>query len=87
MEAPKGKYPRFLKCDRIRSANTWNKYLLKPYTEGEIVKVAPMEEQHSTLNTSDEVFRQKYVKVYRKDEDNNYTLPYVCDWGMFRTIV
>lgn len=41
----KEKLPKFLMVNDIPEKRSWNKHLLKPYKKGEIVKVAPFEEQ------------------------------------------
>ena len=41
----KEKLPKFLKVNNFLPSKAWNKYLPKPYVLGEIVKVAPWEEQ------------------------------------------
>ena len=39
----KEKLPKFLVVNAEAPSKPWNKYLLKPYEKGEIVKVAPFE--------------------------------------------
>ena len=48
----KEKLPKFLEVNAEAPSKPWNKYLLKPYEKGEIVKVAPFEEQVSQLLNS-----------------------------------
>lgn len=65
----------------------WNRYLLKPYKPGEIVKVAPIEEQvSSTGKVSNENFRRNYVTVYRKDDNGKWSIKYVNGWDLFREL-
>ena len=49
----KEKLPKFLVVNAEAPSKPWNKYLLKPYEKGEIVKVAPFEEQvsHPSVGT------------------------------------
>lgn len=81
----KDKLPKFLVLKEGITKKPWNKYLLKPYTEGEIVKVAPYEEQvpHPTTKLTNEKFRGRYVVVYRKDVDGKWTLKYTEGWEIF----
>lgn len=81
------KYPRFLRCNNIQPSRKYNQYLIHPYTEGEVVKVAPITEQHSSVpDKSDDDFRKRWVKIYRKDENGNYVLPYVAEWAIFELL-
>ena len=81
----KSNWPKFLRVnDTIeRRRIDWNKYLLKPWKEGEIVKVVPYDEQKSSCSTPLEIFRKRYVSVIRKDEEGNWTLRYNWDWEIF----
>lgn len=81
-------YPKFLKCDEIINTWSWNKHLLKPWTVGELVKVADESEQHSNplVGSSDEKFREQYVVVYRKDENGRFTIKNVGEWRQFDKI-
>ena len=38
-------WPKFLKVNDVMERVSWNKYLLKPWKKGEIVKVVPYNEQ------------------------------------------
>lgn len=90
----KEKLPKFLMVNEKPEKKTWNKYLLKPFVKGEIVKVAPFEEQKRNSkyddkfqnykpNTNPEHFRERYVVVYRKDDEGKWSLKYSQDWGSF----
>ena len=89
----KEKLPKFLVVNEVPEKMPHNKHLLKPYKKGEIVKVAPFEEQvrcdkydHMFKFKPDndpEHFRQKYVVVYRKDENGKFTLKYTNGWDSF----
>lgn len=67
MIAPKKvkEYPKFLKCNDIVKDWTWNKYLPIPWVIGELVKVAPESEQHSSkyVGSNDSTFR-KYTWLF-----------------------
>lgn len=79
------KYPKFLKCNEVVKGWSWNKYLLMPWEPGELVKVAPEDEQHSypLVNSSDEKFRKRFVVVYRKDKEGKFTAKNTAVWEQF----
>lgn len=90
----KEKLPKFLMVNDIPEKRSWNKHLLKPYKKGEIVKVAPFEEQKGNDAFDDQFrfvkpnndplrFRQRYVVIYRKDDNGKFTLKYTEDWESF----
>lgn len=90
----KEKLPKFLVVNGEPESKPWNKHLLKPFTKGEVVKVAPFEEQvrcdkyddklqFSKPNNDPEWFRQRYVVIYRKDEQGKWTLKYTQGWDSF----
>ena len=83
----KEKLPKFLVVNDVPEKTSHNKHILKPYKKGEMVKVAPFEEQvrcdkyddvfkYFKPNNDPEYFRQRYVVVYRKDDDGKFTLKY-----------
>jgi len=73
--------PKFLRVNHWQASQSYNKYLLKPYTEGEIVKVVEAEKQVPNDETmSIEFYRKRYVKIVRRDEDGKFTLNYVIQW-------
>lgn len=76
------KYPKYLRCNAEVKTWSWNKYLPKPWTAGEVVKVADETEQHSSpyVGTPDKEFRRQYVVVYRKDKDGKFTVRNVAEW-------
>lgn len=87
-------YPKFLKVNSIPVNRDVNKHLIKPWRLGEIVKVAPMEEQvrdssidhmfrYSKQNDNPEWFRKRYCVVYRKDENGEWKLKYTESWKSF----
>lgn len=72
----------------------YNKHLLKPYKKGEIVKVAPFEEQvrnsdydhmfkYVKPDNNPWNFRKRYVVIYRKDDEGKWTLKYTAGWSQF----
>lgn len=89
----KDKLPKFLIVNDISEKRSWNKHLLKPYQKGEIVKVAPFEEQQRNTKYDDPYrfkpnndpnwFRERYVVIYRKDENGKFTLKYTESWESF----
>lgn len=73
---------------------SWNKYLPKPYQKGEIVKVAPFEEQVRNDKWDDTFkfvkpnndpiwFRNRYVVIYRKGEDGKFSHKCTEGWESF----
>ena len=81
-------YPKFLRCNKIVKEWSWNKHLLMPWNVGELVKVAPESEQHSSpyVGSKDEVFRKTYVVIYRKDEEGKFTKKQTAEWRQFDLI-
>lgn len=79
------KYPKFLKCNEVVKNRTWNKSLPRPWVVGELVKVAPENEQHSNpiVGTPDKEFRAQYIVVYRRDEHNKFTIKQTAEWRQF----
>ena len=82
------KYPKFLKVNDVAPKESWNKYLPKPWVEGEVVRVAPAEEQVSSpsVGTPTEIWRKQYVKVIRKDDEGKWTLKHVHEWKTFELL-
>lgn len=80
--------PKFLIVNDVPEKQSYNKYLLKPWAKGELVKVAPIEEQVSSpfAGTPTEQFRKRYVKVIRKDDNGKWTLVYTADWKYFELL-
>ena len=84
------KLPKFLVISHSQVKKNSNKYLLKPYREGEIVKVQEAEEQkpnhefdhmfHHVKPCSDEWWRKRYLRILRKGDDGKFSLPYVISW-------
>ena len=90
----KEKLPKFLVVNGEPETKPWNKHLLKPWKKGEVVKVAPFEEQvrndkyddkfqFCKPNNDPEHFRQRFVKVIRKDENGQWSLEYTEGWRSF----
>ena len=82
----KEKWPKFLRVNGEMERVNFNKYLLKPWVKGEIVKVTPWEEQKSSCGEVDVKFRKRYVNVLRKDKDGKFTLHYNWDWKIFEPL-
>lgn len=76
-------FPKFLKVNNIPESRKWNKYILKPFKTGEIVKVVPFKKQ-KYLNDL-KVFRQ-YVTVIRKDDNGDWSLEYTWNWSIFEKL-
>ena len=81
-------YPKFLRCNEIVKGWGWNKHLLMPWNVGELVKVAPESEQHSSpyVGSKDEVFRKTYVVIYRKDKEGKFAKRQTAEWRQFDLI-
>ena len=90
----KEKLPKFLVVNDLPEKEAYNKHLMKPWKKGELVKVAPFEEQvrndkyddmfkYVKPDNNPENFRKKYVKVIRKDEKGEWSLVYTESWGIF----
>lgn len=90
----KEKLPKFLIVNEVPEKYSYNKYLLKPWKKGELVKVAPFEEQvrnskfdhtfkYVVPETDPDYFRKRYVRVIRKDENGEWTLKYAAGWEIF----
>lgn len=82
------KYPKYLKVTDIVNSWSWNKYLPIPWKQGELVKVAPEGEQHSSkyVNSPDKVFRKGYVVIYRKDAEGKFTIRQTGEWRQFELL-
>lgn len=90
----KEKLPKFLIVNGVPETQSYNKYLLKPWKKGELVKVAPFEQQIRSdkydemfkyIKSDDDPnsFRKRFVKVIRKDDKGNWTLFYTAGWENF----
>lgn len=74
-------WPAFLRVvPDIQRVKPYTRYLLHPLVDGELVKVAPWDEQ------GDEQFRRRYVRVIRKDASGQWSLRYVLDWTTFEPL-
>lgn len=78
-------WPKFLRVSDLKRV-PWNKYLLKPFEKGEIVKVLPINEQVPTANITVEQFRRQFVRVLRKDENRQWNLRYTFVWEIFEPL-
>ena len=83
----KKNWPKFLKVNGTPEKQTFNKYLLKPWKKGEIVKVVSWDEQKSSVGETDLDYRKQYVSVIRKDNNGAWTLKYTWTWGIFDPIM
>lgn len=89
----KEKLPKFLVVNKNPESMSYNKHLLKPWKSGEVVRVADFEEQvpcrkyennfKFATPMSDELFKKRYVKVIRKDEEGKWSLVYTQNWNSF----
>lgn len=76
-------FPKFLKVNKIPESKRWNKYILKPFKTGEIVKVVSFKKQKYVNDLK--VFRQ-YVTVIRKDDNGDWSLEYTWNWSIFEKL-
>ena len=83
----KKNWPKFLKVNGTPEKQTFNKYLLKPWKKGEIVKAVSWDEQKSSVGETDLDYRKQYVSVIRKDDNGAWTLKYTWTWGIFDPIM
>ena len=84
------KIPKFLQVSQWQISQSYNKYLPNPYKLGEVVKVAPIEEQKPNREYDDrftrveklsiEKWRSLYCAIYRRDEDGKFTHRCVLEW-------
>jgi len=89
----KEKLPKFIVVNGNPESESHNKYLPKPWKKGEVVKIAPFEEQipnHKydgkfkyAKGYNDEEFKQRFVKVIRKDDKGKWNLVYTESWRSF----
>lgn len=79
-------WPKFLRVNDHFKNISWNKYLLKPWEKGELVKVLPISEQIPSTDMSVEHFRKQFVRVIRKDENGQWTLKYTWGWEIFEPL-
>lgn len=83
----KQSWPKFLRVNGTMERVNFNKYLLKPWVKGEIVRVLPFDDQKNAVgDNSDEKFRKRCVSVMRKDENGKWTLKYTWNWEIFETL-
>lgn len=81
--------PNFLIVSNDLINKSYNQYLLLPFKKGEVVKVAPFEEQKPSERLPESVgwFKLRYLKVYRKNEiSGKFDIPYVESWNSFEVL-
>lgn len=78
-------YPKFL---RVAEVPSYNSHLDTPWIKGELVKVAPIEEQVPNPKTGYdcETFRRGFVVVYRRGRDGKWSDRRVQEWKTFERI-
>lgn len=89
---PLKKLPKFLMVNDNPEKMYCNRFLPKPYKQGEIVKVAPEEEQHRCKDYDDKFrfikpgddddanFKKRYVVIYRKGNTGKFDHKCVQEW-------
>lgn len=93
----KERLPKFLLVNAIPEKMPFNRFLNEPWKKGELVKVAPFEEQcrnsryddrfqYVRPNNNPASFRHRFVKVFRKDAAGQFTIQYVARWEFFEPL-
>jgi len=92
MEAVKdyNSLPKFLRVNANQTGANHNKFLLRPYLEGEIVRVQPAELQKPNRQydhlyehvkpITDDFFRARFCAILRKDDNGKFSIPYTIQW-------
>lgn len=83
----KQNFPKFLRVSEEIKKKAYNKFLQKPFVEGEIVKVVPFDEQRSVNQSTDKVrFLTQYVNIIRKDNNGKFTIRYTVAWDILEQL-
>lgn len=82
----KEKWPKFLRVNGEMEHVSFNKYLLKPWVKGEIVKVVPWEEHKNWVEAKQFQVRKRCVQVMRRDNNGKFTIRYNWDWKIFEPL-
>lgn len=92
------KLPKFLRVNNFMPSMSVNKHLQKPYVLGEIVKVAPWNEQipskfvnemskyPESVDNDINHFHKRYVVVYRKDDEGKWSIKNTTSWNAFELL-
>lgn len=83
----KQNFPKFLRVSEEIKKKSYNKFLQKPFVEGEIVKIVPFDEQRSISVQMEKVkFLNQYVNIIRKDSNGKFTIRYTASWEIFEPL-
>lgn len=83
----KQNFPKFLRVSEEIKKKAYNKFLQKPFVEGEIVKIVPFDEQRSVNQSTDKVrFLTQYVNIIRKDNNGKFTIRYTVAWDILEQL-
>lgn len=83
----KQNFPKFLRVSEEIKKKAYNKFLQRPFTEGEIVKIVPFDEQRSVNQSTDKVrFLTQYVNIIRKDNNGKFTIRYTVAWDILEQL-
>ncbi len=83
----KQNFPKFLRVSEEIKKKAYNKFLQKPFVEGEIVKIVPFDEQRSVNQSTDKVrFLTQYVNIIRKDNNGKFTVRYTVAWDILEQL-
>jgi hypothetical protein len=83
----KTELPKFLKVNNNIGKIKYNSWLTKPWIEGEIVKVLPIEEQVPSTNMSLKNYRKNFVRVLRKDSNGSWSIKSNWYWNIFDLLI
>lgn len=83
----KNGFPKFIKVSKEIEKKNYNKFLVKPFEVGEIVKVVDFDSQRSINPNDDKVkFLRQYVNIIRKDKEGKFTMRYTASWEIFEPL-
>ena len=81
------KLPKFLMVNGLQPKQPWNSHIQKPWVEGEVVMVSENQKPSNFLRCSESYFRNRFVRVLRKDAQGKWTLEYVSSWDNFNLLI
>lgn len=90
------KFPKFLITNQECEKGSWNKYILFPWKNKEIVRVEDIALQIPNHKydknfkyvepTTNSDFKKKYVRVIRKDKEGKWTIHQTGEWSYFEML-
>lgn len=83
----KEKFPKFLRVSEAITKKAYNKFLIKPFEVGEMVRVVDFDSQQSVTKNLDKVkFLSQYVNIIRKDKNGKFTVRYTVAWDILEPL-